>query len=81
MFTWGSKFFIGLMAGAIGGALAYGLVTGGDLLGVVLLGLVGDVGDHVGYAILLMAAAVLALMAFSSSPSRHSNTNRLKVIR
>ncbi len=66
MFTWGSKFFIGLTAGAIGGAIAYGLVTGGDLLGVILLGLVGDVGDHVGYTILLMAAAGLALMSFIS---------------
>jgi len=66
MFTWGSKFFLGLMAGAIVGAFAYGLVTGGDLLGIILLGLVGDVGEHVGYSILLMAAAVLGLLAFIS---------------
>ncbi len=64
MFTWGSKFFIGLMTGAIAGAIAYGLVTGGGPVGVVSTGYKGGVGDHVGYAILLMAACALALLAF-----------------
>ena len=64
MFTWGSKFFIGLMVGAIGGAIAYGLVTGGGPVGVISTGYKGGVGDHVGYSILIMAACALALMAF-----------------
>lgn len=66
MFTWGSKFFLGLMAGALIGAIAYGLVTGGGPVGVVSSGYKGGVGDHVGYAVLLFASAALALLGFIS---------------
>lgn len=66
MFTWGSKFFIGLSAGALIGAVAYGLVTGGGPVGVVSSGYKGGVGDHLGYSILLFAAAALVLMGFIS---------------
>lgn len=79
MFTWGSKFFIGLMVGALGGAFAYGLVTGGDLLGVITGGLVGDVGDQVGYAILLMAASVLALLGFISVLTRDGDAEAVAI--
>jgi len=66
MFTWGSKFFLGLMFGAIVGAIAYGLVTGGGPVGVISSGYKGGVGDHLGYGILLMAACALGLMGFVS---------------
>lgn len=66
MFTWGSKFFVGLMGGAVIGAIAYGLVSGGGPVGVISAGYKGGVGDHVGYAILLMAACALALLGFIS---------------
>ncbi len=66
MFTWGSKYFIGLTAGALIGAIAYGLVTGGGPVGVLSSGYKGGVGDHVGYAVLLFAAGSLAIMGFLS---------------
>lgn len=66
MFTWGSKFFIGMMGGAFGGAIAYGLVTGGGPVGVISSGYKGGVGDHVGYSILIMAGVALGLMGFIS---------------
>ncbi len=66
MFTWGSKFFLGLMAGTLVGAIAYGLITGGDPVGVISFGYSGGVGDHVGYAVLMFAAAGLGLLGFIS---------------
>lgn len=66
MFTWGSKYFFGLMAGALVGAIAYGLVTGGGLIGVLSMGYSGGVGDHVGYTILMFAAGALALLGLIS---------------
>lgn len=66
MFTWGSKFFLGLMAGALVGAVVYGLVTGGGPIGVISSGYKGGVGDHLGYGILLFAAASLGLLGFIS---------------
>ncbi len=56
MLTWGSKFLFGLSAAAVLSAIAYGLVTGGDPVGVISSGYKGGVGDHVGYTILLAAA-------------------------
>ena len=64
MFTWGSKFFLGLTAGTLVGAVAYGLVTGGGPIGVISSGYKGGVGDHLGYGVLLFAAAALALLGF-----------------
>lgn len=66
MFTWGSKYYLGLMVGALVSALAYGLVTGGDVIGVLSVGYSGGVGDHLGYAILLFVSAGLGLMGFLS---------------
>ena len=66
MFTWGSKFFLGLMVGAVIGAVAFGLVTGGGPIGVISSGYKGGVGDHLGYAVLLFAAVSLGLLGFIS---------------
>lgn len=62
MFTWGSKFFFALSTVAIVGAVVYGLVTGGQPIGVISAGYKGGVGDHLGYTILVAAGlASLAL--------------------
>ncbi len=66
MFTWGSKFFLALMAGALIGAVAYGLVTGGGPVGVISAGYKGGVGDHLGYSVLIFAAVSLGLLGFLS---------------
>ena len=66
MFTLGSKFFLGLMAGALLGAVAYGLVTGGDPIGVISAGYKGGVGEHLGYTVLLMASVGFGLLGFIS---------------
>lgn len=66
MFTWGSKFFLALSAGALIGAVVYGLVTGGGPVGVVSSGYKGGVGDHLGYAVLVFAAVALGLLGFLS---------------
>mgnify|MGYP001825239203 CR=1 FL=1 len=53
MFTWGPKYLFGISISALIGAIVYGLVTGGDIIGVLSSGYKGAVGDHTGYVILL----------------------------
>lgn len=55
MFTWGSKFLFGISLAAFGAAVAYGLVTGGGIVGVISMGYKGGVGEHAGYAMLMAA--------------------------
>lgn len=56
MFTWGSKYLFGVCLAALIGAVVYGLVTGGGIVGVVSMGYKGGVGEHSGYTLLLAAA-------------------------
>lgn len=56
MFTWGSKYLFGVTAASLIGALVYGLITGGGLIGVLSIGYKGGVGEHAGYATLLAVA-------------------------
>ncbi|MEM8926126.1 MAG: hypothetical protein AAGD35_21695 [Actinomycetota bacterium] len=51
MFTWGSKYLFGIAALTFIGAVLYGLISGGGLIGVVSAGYKGGVGDHTGYTI------------------------------
>ena len=60
MFTWGSKYFIGIFVAAFLGAVAYGLITGGGPVGVISMGYKGGVGEHTGYTI-LMSTSLLSL--------------------
>ncbi len=55
MFTWGSKYLFAVSVAALVGAIVYGLVTGGDPVGVISMGYKGGVGEHTGYGILLAA--------------------------
>ncbi len=56
MFTWGSKYLFAICGAAFLGAVVYGLVTGGGIVGVLSMGYKGGVGEHTGYAILLAAS-------------------------
>ncbi|MGI9609979.1 MAG: hypothetical protein ACR2NL_06765 [Acidimicrobiia bacterium] len=63
MFTWGPKYLIALSITAWLAALAYGLITGGDFVGVLSFGYEGGVGDHLGYALLQGVFGVTAVLA------------------
>ncbi len=66
MFTWGSKYLFAVGVSALVGAALYGLISGGDLLGVISAGYKGAVGDHTGYTILVTTGAVsLGLGSFN----------------
>lgn len=55
MFTWGPKYLFAISFSALVGAAVYGVVTGGDWIGVLTAGYKGGVGDHFGYSLLLAA--------------------------
>jgi hypothetical protein len=58
MITTGTKWFFGLGFVTLALAALYGWTTGGNGLGPVTAGYNGGVGDHLGYGILLGAAAI-----------------------
>jgi hypothetical protein len=60
MFTWGSKYLFAISAVSLLGAAVYGLISGGDVLGVISIGYRGGIGDHTGYAILATIGSVAA---------------------
>jgi hypothetical protein len=62
----GSRLFLAFTAFAFLAAAAYGLASGGDLLGVVSMGYKGGVGEHFGYTVLtLLGFTALTLAGFS----------------
>ncbi len=54
MLTWGSKYLLALSGASFVGAVIYGLVTGGDPVGVISVGYKGGVGAHLGYTVLII---------------------------
>lgn len=60
MFTWGSKYLFAVSMVSLLGAAVYGLVSGGDVLGVISAGYRGGMGEHTGYAILITISGVSA---------------------
>ncbi len=77
MFTWGPKYLIGLSVTAWLAALAYGLVTGGDIVGVLSFGYKGGVGEHLGYTLLMGAFTVLAMLAGVTFATRDGEAETL----
>lgn len=80
MFTWGPKYLIGFSLVAWGGALLYGLITGGDIVGVASLGYKGGVGEHLGYTLLMgvfLVSAVLAGVLFATRDGEAETLARL----
>ena len=58
MITTGAKFYFGLAALAIGGAVVYSWGSRGGFTGGLTGGFYGGVGDHTGYVVLLAAAVI-----------------------
>lgn len=67
MFPWGSKYLLTASFVTWCAALFYGLVTGGDFVGVVSVGYKGGVGEHYGFTILvalMLATFFMGLVVF-----------------
>lgn len=79
MFTWGSKFLFALSLAGLVGALVYGLVTGGDPIGVLSAGYKGGVGDHLGYAMFLFASAAAFVLGSTAVIARDGDAEELAV--
>ncbi len=62
MFPWGSRFLLALGVVSLGSAAFYGLLTGGEIIGVISAGYKGGIGDHFGYVTLLSFALVSILL-------------------
>ena len=80
MFTWGPKYLIALSITAWLSAMAYGLITGGDIVGVLSYGFKGGVGDHLGYSLLngvFGVTAVLAAVLFATRDGEAETLARL----
>lgn len=60
MFSWGSKYLSAMTVVALLTAIVYGLVTGGELIGVISAGYKGGVGEHTGYTVLAVLTFMLA---------------------
>lgn len=73
MVTTASKLHFAAAALAYVAAVAYGLGTDGDLLGVLFLGLKGGVGEHAGYVVLVTAALLFAGLGVASSVLRDAD--------
>lgn len=73
MVTTASKFFFAGAVTAVLAAMAYGIGTDGDLVGVATVGLKGPVGDLTGYSVLLLTAAVLLGLGAASSILRDAD--------
>jgi hypothetical protein len=73
MVTTASKFFFGAAAVALAAAVAYGLGTEGDVVGVLTLGLRGPVGDVAGYTVLIAVGVLLACLGTASSILRDAD--------
>jgi hypothetical protein len=73
MITTGSKFFYAVAGVLLVAAVVYGYATGGGEVGPLSLGYKGGVGDHVGYGILLAAAAASAFAGFCTTAFRDAD--------
>lgn len=79
MFTTGSKWFFGVAGAALLAALVYGGATnpsdvGMDTFtGVLTLGYMGGVGDHMGYAILMSIAGAAAFLGATIAAFRDAD--------
>src|SRR5438445_5437015 len=79
MFTTGSKYYFGLAAASIVAALTYAYGSNGGFLGVVTLGLYGGAGEHVGFVILLFAAAATLFLGGVVIATRDADADQVAV--
>ncbi len=80
MITTGAKYFFGLAALALFGAVAYGFGAHGGLSGVLTLGLYGGVGDHAGLAVLLGAFAAAAFLGGMAVAFRDADPDAVRAV-
>lgn len=73
MITTGSKFFYALAGLLVAAAVVYGYATGGGEVGPISMGYKGAVGDHLGYGLLLFAAAASAFAGFCATAFRDAD--------
>jgi hypothetical protein len=73
MTTTASKLYLGASVAALLSAFAYGWGTGGGLTGVMLFGLLGGVGELIGYTILVSTAGVLLFLGSATSVLRDAD--------
>ena len=73
MITTGSKFFYALTGLLLVTAVVYGYSTGGNEVGPLSLGYKGAVGDHLGYGVLLAAAAASLFAGFCTTAFRDAD--------
>lgn len=79
MFTTGSKWFFGLAAAALLGALVYGGATNPNevgmstFTGILTLGYKGGVGEHIGVAVLMGIAGAAVFLGASTAAFRDSS--------
>lgn len=80
MFTWGSRNLLTIGLLAYVSAIFYGLVTGGDIVGVMSMGYKGGVGEHIGYTILMGAAFVAVLLGIVSIATREGDAEDMAAL-
>ncbi len=73
MVTTASKLFLPAALVAFVASWAYGIGTGGELIGVVFLGFKGSVGELAGYTVLTTTAGVLLCLGTASSLLRDAD--------
>ena len=73
MITTSSKFLYALAAVLLASAVVYGYATGGGGVGPLSVGYKGAVGDHVGYAILLLAGVASLFLAATTTAFRDAD--------
>lgn len=64
MISWGTKYLLIMTSVCYIAALVYGIVTGGNLVGVISIGYKGGVGDHLGYGMMISFSVALLLLTF-----------------
>lgn len=75
MFTWGSKYLFAVGLVALLAAAVYGLVSGGDLIGVISAGYKGGIGDHTGYTILIAVGSMALGLGLTSLLTRDGDAD------
>jgi hypothetical protein len=73
MVTTASKFFFGAAFAALVASWAYGIGTGGELIGVIFIGFKGTVGEIAGFTILQVAAGTLLALGAAASILRDAD--------
>ncbi|MGI8661876.1 MAG: hypothetical protein ACR2LQ_01520 [Acidimicrobiales bacterium] len=80
MLTTGSKYYFGLAAASVVGALVYGYGTGGGSLGVLTLGFYGGAGEHVGFIVLLFGAAATLFLGGVVVATRDADADQVLAV-